>query len=311
MSDIQSSPNLASSAVSPFGAQKLQTLRDVWRYAITRFNEEKLVFGQGCLDAVDEAAYLILHTLHLPLDRLEPFLDARLLDSELNTLLHLIERRAKLKIPTAYLTRESWLQGYKFYVDERVLIPRSFIAELLKTQLSPWIEAPENVASVLDLCTGSGCLAIMAADAFPHAHVDAVDISPDALAVAERNVADYGLQDRITLHQSDLFNDLPRKRYDLIISNPPYVNAQSMRQLPAEFKHEPALALAGGSDGMDLVRTMLRGARAYLQRDGQMLVEIGHERAHCEAAFPDTQFTWVTTSVGDDMVFLLNQTQLN
>jgi ribosomal protein L3 glutamine methyltransferase len=311
MSDTLHAPHASHTPHAPLGANRLQTIRDVLRFAVTRFNEEKLVFGQGCADALDEAAYLILHTLHLPLDRLDPFLDARLLESELNTLLHLIERRAKLKVPAAYLTRESWLQGYKFYVDERTIIPRSFIAELLKEQLSPWVSDPEQVGSVLDLCTGSGCLAIMAADAFPNAHVDAVDISADALTVAERNVADYGLQNRITLHRSDLFNDLPKKRYDLIISNPPYVNSDSMSKLPAEFKHEPNLALAGGKDGMDIVRNILRGARAYLQREGQIIVEIGHERAYCEAAFPDTHFTWMTTSAGDDMVFLLRQEQLN
>ncbi|RCS59555.1 50S ribosomal protein L3 N(5)-glutamine methyltransferase [Parvibium lacunae] len=292
------------------GTEQLRTIRDFLRYAVSRFHAEKLVFGQGCADAVDEAAYLILHTLHLPLDRLEPFLDAQLIQHEREQLLQRIEQRAQLKIPVAYITHESWLQGYKFYVDERTLIPRSFIAELLKEQLSPWVDEPDQVRRVLDLCTGSGCLAIMAADAFPNTHVDAVDISADALTVATRNVADYGLQDRITLYQSDLFATLPAQRYDLIISNPPYVNADSMQALPAEFRHEPALALAGGVDGMDLVRRMLQQAPHYLTDEGQILVEIGHERSHCEAAFPQHAFTWVSTSAGDDMVFLLRKDQL-
>lgn len=289
---------------------QLKTIRDVLRYAVSRFNAEHLFFGHGTQDALDEAAYLILHTLHLPLDKLDPFLDANLLDAELNTLLHIIERRCKLRVPAPYITQESWLQGYRFYVDERVIIPRSFIAELLKEQFTPWIENPLDVKNVLDLCTGSGCLAIIAADMFPNAQVDAVDISSDALAVAKRNIADYKLEQRVHLHQSDLFSSLPEKRYDLIISNPPYVNDASMAVLPTEFTYEPQLALAGGKDGMNLVRTILRKARAYMQRQGLLVIEIGHERPFAEQVFPETNFTWLTTSVGDDAVFLLRQDQL-
>ena len=289
---------------------QLKTIRDLLRYAVSQFGAEKLFFGHGTQDALDEAAYLILHTLHLPLDKLEPFLDATLLESEINTVLHIIERRIKLRVPASYITHEAWLHGYRFYVDERVIIPRSFLAELLKEQFSPWIEDPLGVTSILDLCTGSGCLAIIAADMFPNAHVDAVDISHEALEVAKRNVADYDLQSRISLYKSDLFDGLPDKRYDLIISNPPYVNDASMKKLPQEYKHEPQLALAGGKDGMNLVRTMLRTARPYLNQDGLLVVEIGHERPFAEEVFPETAFTWLTTSGGDDAVFLLKQEHL-
>jgi len=288
----------------------LKTIRDVLRFAITHFNTEKLYFGHGSDNALDEAAYLILHTLHLPIDKLDPFMDAQLLESEINTLLHIIERRSRLRVPTPYITHEAWLQGYRFYIDERAIVPRSFIAELLKEQFTPWIKDPLQVKNVLDMCTGSGCLAVIAADMFPNAQVDAVDISADALEVARRNVADYGMKKRINLVQSDLFSALPEKRYDLIISNPPYVNDVSMGKLPPEYKHEPQIALAGGKDGMNLVRTLIRKARPYMERDAHLVVEIGHEKNFAEEVFPETQFTWLTTSGGDDSVFLLRQDQL-
>ena len=279
------------------------TVRDVLRYAVTCFNEAKLFFGHGTDNAFDEAAYLILHTLKLPLDKLEPFLDAKLLREE-------IERRVTELVPAAYITNEAWLGGYRFYVDQRTIVPRSFIAELIPEQFAPWVENPEAVTNILELCTGSGCLPIMLADAFPNARVDAVDISPDALAVARRNVDDYQLQDRITLIESDLYDGLPPKKYDLIITNPPYVNETSMARLPEEYQREPRLALAGGSDGMDLVRRIVAGARERLSDDGVLMVEIGNERAHAEAAFPGHELTWLSTSAGDDMVFLLTADQL-
>jgi len=286
------------------------TPRDLLRYAVTRFNQAKLFFGHGSRDAFDEAAYLILHTLHLPLDRLDPFLDARLLPAEVASVLQVIERRVTERVPAAYLTNEAWLGEYRFYIDERVIVPRSFIAELIPEQFAPWLPSPDMVTDILELCTGSGCLSVMLADAFPHAHIDAVDISPDALAVAHRNVDDYGLQDRIALHESDLYGRLPPKRYQLIVSNPPYVNADSMAKLPEEYRREPQIALAGGSDGMDLVRRIVEGARSRLTPDGVLVVEIGNERAHAEAAFPDLELTWLSTSAGDDMVFLLTADQL-
>lgn len=286
------------------------TLRDLLRHAVTRFNTEKLFFGHGSDNAFDETAYLLLHTLKLPLDRLDPFLDARLTGQEIATLLALIERRAQDRVPVAYLTNEALLGNYRFYVDERVIVPRSFIAELIPEQFQPWIDDPEAVTSVLELCTGSGCLAIMLADAFPNAQVDAVDLSTDALDVAKKNVADYELQDRITLHHSDLYEQLPKKKYDLIVTNPPYVNSASMAQLPAEYQAEPQMALAGGDDGMDLVRRIVAGAKDRLTPNGVLVVEIGNEFAYAEAAFADLELTWLSTSAGDEAVFLLTADQL-
>jgi len=286
------------------------TIRDLLRYAVTRFNTAKLFFGHGSSNAFDEAAYLILHTLQLPLDKLEPFYDARLLPEETAAVLKVIERRATDRVPAAYLTHEAWLGDYRFYVDERVIVPRSFIAELIPHHFSPWINDPESVENILELCTGSGCLPIMLADAFPNARVDAVDISPDALAVAQRNVDDYELQDRITLIESDLYAKVPKKKYDLIVTNPPYVNATSMGKLPPEYLREPQIALDGGTDGMDLVRKIVAGAAERLTPNGVLVVEIGNEREFAEAAFADLELTWVSTSAGDDMVFLLTADQL-
>jgi len=286
------------------------TVCDLLRYAVTRFNTANLFFGHGSSNAYDEAAYLILHTLKLPLDRLEPFLPARLLPEEIDTVLKMIERRAAERLPAAYLTNEAWLGGYRFYVDERVIVPRSFIAELIPDHFSPWIGDPEAVTDILELCTGSGCLPIMLADVFTNAHIDAVDLSADALAVAQRNVDDYALQDRIALIESDLYQQVPERRYDLIVTNPPYVNSASMEALPQEYRREPRMALAGGSDGMDLVRGIVAGAAARLKRNGVLIVEIGNEREHAEAAFPELELTWLTTSAGDDMVFLVTEEQL-
>ena len=292
-------------------AHPFSTPRDLFRYAITRFNTEQLFFGHGSSNALDEAAYLILHTLKLPLETLDPFLDARLLPEEVAVLLKVIERRATDRVPAAYITNEAWLGSYRFYVDERMIVPRSFIAELIPSYFSPWVNDPEAVTDILELCTGSGCLPIMLADAFPNAHVDSADISRDALDVARRNVADYELEDRITLIESDLYTNVPHKKYDLIVTNPPYVNSGSMGQLPQEYLHEPQIALAGGDDGMDLVRKIVAGAAARLTDNGVLIVEIGNERAFAEAAFPELELTWVTTSAGDDMVFLITAQQLN
>lgn len=289
---------------------EFSTVRDLLRHAVTRFNRAGLFFGHGSSDAFDEAAYLILHTLQLPLDKLEPFLDARLLPQEVTELLEVIARRAEHRTPAAYITREAWLGEYRFYVDERVLVPRSFIAELIPQHFAPWIDDPFAVTDVLELCTGSGCLSVLMADAFPRAQIDASDISTDALAVAIRNVADYALETRIRLIESDLYAAVGEKRYDLIVANPPYVNAESMAHLPAEYGHEPQLALAGGADGMDLVREIVAGAGSRLNAGGILIVEIGNEREHFEAAFPSLEMTWLTTSAGDDMVLLVTAEQL-
>ena len=286
------------------------TLRDLLRHAVTRFNTEGLFFGHGSDNAFDEAAYLLLHTLKLPLDKLDPFLDARLTPQEIEHLLNLIERRAKDHVPVAYLTHEALLGDYRFYVDERVIVPRSFIAELIPELFQPWVADPDAVTSVLELCTGSGCLAIMLADAFPNAQIDAIDLSADALEVAARNVADYELQQRITLLKSDLYDKVPKKKYDLIVTNPPYVNSASMAQLPAEYRHEPQMALAGGDDGMDLVRRIVFGAKERLTPNGVLVVEIGNEFDYAEAAFADLELTWLSTSAGDEAVFLLTADQL-
>lgn len=290
--------------------QELLTLRDLLRFAVSRFNEAGLFFGHGSDNAWDEAAYLLLHTLHLPLDRLEPFLDARLTSGERESALRILERRIIERVPAAYLTNEAWLGERRFYVDERVIVPRSFIAELLDEELAPWVEDPWAVGRVLDLCTGSGCLAILAAHAFPDARVDAVDISSDALAVAARNVADYGLEDRLRLVNADLFAGVAGERYDLIISNPPYVNAESVAALPEEYRREPEIALGSGHDGLDLTRRILAEAAGHLNPGGLLVVEIGHNRDDLEAAYPETPFTWLDTAAGDQYVFLLRREEL-
>lgn len=289
----------------------LITVRDHLRFAVSRFTAARLFFGHGSDNAWDEAVYLTLHTLSLPLDRLEPFLDARLLPDERKALLDIYRRRCEERLPAAYLTNEAWLGEHRFYVDDRVIVPRSFIAELLEEQLSPWVEDPWAIHSVLDLCTGSGCLAILTALAFPEAQVDAVDLSEDAIFVAERNVNEYELDDRINIIKSDAFTNLQDKRYDLIISNPPYVNAESVNRLPPEYLHEPEMALGSGEDGLDFTHIILREARQHLTDDGLLIVEIGHNRDELEAAYPNLPFTWLETSAGDQFVFMLQAADLD
>lgn len=291
-------------------SSELTTIRDHLRYAVSRFNGADLFFGHGSDNAWDEAVYLTLHTLHLPLDRLEPFLDARLLAHERETLLEVYRRRCEDRLPAAYLTREAWLGEHRFYVDERVIVPRSFIAELVEEQLVPWIDDPDAVESALDLCTGSGCLAILTALAFPNAQVAAVDLSEDALSVAERNVADYDLRERIELIRSDAFTKLQGRRFDLIISNPPYVNAESVAALPPEYLHEPEMALGSGDDGLDFTRIILREAKQHLTENGILVVEIGHNRDALEEAYPLLPFTWLDTAAGDQYVFMLRAEDL-
>jgi ribosomal protein L3 glutamine methyltransferase len=284
---------------------ELETLRDWLRWAVSRFSEAKLSFGHGTANAWDEAAYLVLHALSLPLDRLEPFLDAKLTQLERARLGELLTRRIESRVPAAYLTREAWLGDFRFYVDERVIIPRSFIAEMLPDGLAPWIPDPSAIREALDLCTGSGCLAILLAHAYPNADVDAVDLSSDALAVAQRNVADYGLHGRINLIRSDLFANLVEKSYDLMISNPPYVTDRAMVALPAEYRHEPEMALAGGEDGLEAVRGIVKDAPRFLNPGGLLVVEVGRGRPAVEAAFPRMPFTWVETASSEDAVFAI------
>jgi len=286
---------------------ELLPVRDCLRRAVTRFTEAKLAFGHGTTNAWDEAAYLVLHALSLPLDRLDPFLDARLTQGERARVGELLTRRIDGHVPAAYLTREAWLGDFRFYVDERVIIPRSFIAELLPDGLAPWVPDADAVRGALDLCTGSGCLAILLAHAYPNADVDAIDLSSDALAVAQRNVADYGLDGRVNLIRSDLYANLVEKSYDLVISNPPYVTDRAMEALPTEYRHEPAMALAGGEDGLDAVRTIVKDVPRFLNPGGLLVVEVGHGRAAVEAAFPRMPLVWLSTAGHDEGVFAVTR----
>lgn len=291
-------------------SKELLTIRDWLRFTVSRFEASDIFFGHGTANAYDEAVWLVMRALHLPLDTVENFLDARLIEAERKHLAHLVERRITERVPTAYLLREAWLRGYKFYVDERVIVPRSFIAELLDDGLSPWIEYPEMVESAADLCTGSGCLGILLADAFPNAEIDVVDISPDAIAVCNINIANYALQDRVHAVQSDMFAALQGRSYDLIISNPPYVDADSMATLPAEYRSEPQLALGSGEAGLDHTHTLLREAPKHLNDGGLLVVEIGHNRDALLDAYPQLPFTWLEVEAGNEFVFLLTKEQL-
>ncbi len=285
-------------------------MRDLLRWSVSQFNRCELAFGHGSDNAWDEAAYLLLHTLHLPLDTLDPYLDAIVLESERTAYLALIARRCNERVPAAYLTGEAWLQGHRFRVTPDTIVPRSPIAELLAEQLQPWIADPDAIYSALDLCTGSGCLAILTALAFPQAQVDAVDLSDAALEVAQSNIDAFGLNDRMSLFKSDLLDQVPQTAYDLIICNPPYVNEQSMQNLPQEYRHEPQLALAGGDDGMDLVRRILEAAPNYLSPEGVLVLEIGNEYDNFVAAFPELEPIWLSTETAEDQILLLSREQL-
>lgn len=288
----------------------LNTLRDLIRWACTRLNAAGVVFGHGTDNAQDEATWLALWALHLPLDRPEPFLDAALLPTERAAIARLIERRCDERVPAAYLTGEAWLRGMRFLADPRALVPRSLLVEMLEEGLESWL--PETpVQAVLDLCTGSGSIAIAAALHFEHARVDACDLSGAALALAADNRALYHLQDRLALLQGDLYEPLDERRYDLILSNPPYVNAVSMANLPAEFRREPVDALAGGADGMELVERIVRGAPPHLNPQGLLVIEIGHEADHFEAAFARLEFAYVPVSAGERMIVAITREALS
>jgi ribosomal protein L3 glutamine methyltransferase len=296
-------------------AQDLKTVRDFLRYATSRFTAARLSYGHGTTNAFDEAAFMVLEGLHLPIDRLEPFLDARLTNSERTRLLQLIEARVQTRKPASYLLQRAYIGGMPFHVDERVIVPRSFIGELLHSGAvaggdDSLIAAEEDVGMVLDLCTGSGCLAVLAALAFPAAKIDAVDLSGDALDVARINVTDYALQDRIELLQGDLFAPLAGRRYDLILSNPPYVDAAAMAALPSEYRHEPPMALDGGADGLDIVRRIIEQAPAHLHPGGGLLCEIGRGRENLTDAFPNLDFHWLDTEQSQGEVFWLSAVAL-
>jgi ribosomal protein L3 glutamine methyltransferase len=284
---------------------ELHSVRDWLRFGVSRFNEAKLIFGHGSATAQDEAAFLILKTLHLAIDQLEPWLDARLTKAERSAIAAIIEKRVITRKPAAYLTREACIGGCSFYVDERVIVPRSYIGELLAGGLVGVIADPARVRRVLDLCTGSGCLAIIAALEFLNATIDASDFSGDALAVAAHNVADYQLHDRITLVQSDLFAAFGGRRYDLIIANPPYVSSGALAAFPPEYKAEPTIAHDGGQDGLDFVRRILAAAPAHLKSDGHLVVEIGTAHAQLEREYPHLPFLWLDTQESANEVFAL------
>lgn len=297
-------------------AEILLTPRDYLRWAVSRFAEAGLFFGHGATSGLDEAAFLILEGLRLPIDKLEPFLDARLLPDERARLAQLIEARVTTRKPAAYLVNRAYVGEAPFYVDERVIVPRSYIGELLRGELFSGAGAsltgdPEAVTRVLDLCTGSGCLAVLAALAFPNARVDAVDLSDDALAVARRNIGDYGLDQRIRLFCGDLFAPLGVERYDLILTNPPYVGDTVMADLPPEFSAEPRMALAGGGDGLDIVRRILADAPARLAPGGGILCEIGEDRDILDAEFPQLPFLWLDTAESAGEVFWLAADAMN
>lgn len=291
------------------------TVRDLFRYAVSRFNAAELAYGHGATNALDEAAFIVLEGLKLPIDTLDPFLDARLTHAERARLLALIDARVSTRKPAPYLLNRAYIQGVPFYVDERVIVPRSFIGELLFHGLvgpGALIDEPSAVESALDLCAGGGSLAILAARVFPHAAIDAVDVSADALAVARRNVEEHGLAERVTLHEGDLFAPLGAARYDLILANPPYVDAESLAAFPPEYSAEPALAHAGGRDGLDIVRRILAEAGAHLTQEGALVCEVGRARAQLEAAYPDLPFLWLDTeeSEAEGEVFALRTRDL-
>ncbi|HMJ31393.1 MAG TPA: 50S ribosomal protein L3 N(5)-glutamine methyltransferase, partial [Xanthobacteraceae bacterium] len=301
----------ASSKFPKVASGELTTLLDFVRYAVSRFVEAKLVFAHGTTDPVAEAAFLVCEILHLHPDQFETFATTRVTAREAKAILDVLARRVSTRKPAAYLVNKIYMRGLPFYVDERVIVPRSFIGELLDSHFGgqggedagALMSDPASVENVLDLCTGSGCLAVLASRRFPNARIDAVDISKDALDVAARNIADYGLEDRVTLHRGDLFEPLGQRRYDLIISNPPYVDARGMAELPRECRAEPKLAFDGGADGLDVIRRILNEARQHLTPQGGLLCEIGRGRNWLEAAFPQLPLLWLDTEDSEGEVF--------
>lgn len=288
----------------------LRTVRDLIRFAVTQFSASQAYFGHGYPGPVEEASYLVLHALGLPHEERALWLDAQLLPAEREAALTLVRRRIEERLPAAYLTHEAWLGPFRFYVDERVIVPRSFIADALNEELEPWIDDFETLDRVADICTGGGSLAILLALKCPLADVDAVDLSADALAVATKNVADYGLEAQVHLHQGDLFEGLLPGAYDLIVSNPPYVDAAAMAALPEEYLKEPRMALESGADGLDHVRRLLADAPKFLKAAGLLVVEVGHQRDVLEDAFPHLPLVWLDLPAGDRYVFVLRREDL-
>lgn len=295
--------------------KELSTVRDFIRYAVSRFNRADLYFGHGTFTPFDEAVFLVLEGLRLPIEQLEPYYDAKLLPDEKKHLANLIDKRVSSRKPVAYVLGKAYLQGVPFYVDERVIVPRSYIADLLFTSVTgdesvPLIDDPSSILRVLDLCTGSGCLAILAAKLFENAVIDAVDLSKDALEVAKINVKQHGLEERIALHRGDLFEPLKGKKYDFIITNPPYVDAELMEGMPKEYLHEPRMALAAGKDGLDIVRRILDEAPRHLTPDGRLICEIGYGRELLEEEYDNLPFLWLDTENSEGEVFWLTRDQM-
>lgn len=288
---------------------ELHTICDMVRWAMSEMERFEVSLGHGTADYWEEATFLVLRTLKLPFDRLETFWNARLTPDEVWEVMKNIASRVHDKVPAPYLVHEAWLTEQPFYVDERVLIPRSYIAELLEEKLEPWVEA-DKVGTVLDMCTGSGCLAILAQEAFPHAQVTGADISAEALEVAKINRSRYGMDETLELIQSDIFSQLGKRRFDLIISNPPYVTQEAMDMLPGEYRHEPALALEAGEDGMDFMRRFMPALKDHLTKDGLAVVEIGDGREAFEAIWPDLPVTWLATEEEEDMIFAVHARDL-
>jgi len=295
---------------SPEILTTLSTLRDYIRWAASRFTQAKVSFGHGTVTALDEAAALVLHTLFQPYNLAEAYLDSVLTMNERQAVINIIDRRINERIPAAYLTNEAIFAGLSFYVDHRVLVPRSPIAELIEQRFSPWIDE-DQVGRILDLCTGSGCIAVACAYAFPDALVDAVDLSVDALAVAEINIGNHQVSDSVTLYQSDLFNELPAALYDVIVSNPPYVCHEEWEQLPEEFRAEPDMGFKGGHTGLDIVLRILVDADDYLAEQGILIVEVGSSAETLQNSFPDVPFYWLDFERGGDGVFLLTAEQVH
>jgi len=289
---------------------ELHSIRDFIRYGITSFNRAGIYFGHGTDNALDEAANLVLHALKLPHDLPGHYMESRLTSEEKRAVLELFRRRIEERIPAAYLTGEAWFANMQFHVDSRVLVPRSPIAELIEQHFAPWLES-DNVHRILDMCTGSGCIGMACAQYFPDAMVDCVDISADALEVAQQNLQRHAhLQDQVRLVQSDLFAALDGERYDLIVSNPPYVDSMDLAAMPVEFEHEPALGLGSGEDGLDATRVILREAAEHLTEHGVLVVEVGASAANLEQAFPEVPFMWLELARGGDGVFLFTRDQL-
>ncbi|MCG7571350.1 MULTISPECIES: 50S ribosomal protein L3 N(5)-glutamine methyltransferase [Pseudoalteromonas] len=306
MSDI-----LLTDAQREDAEHTLETINDWLRWATSQFSGHGLFFGHGTDNAWDEAVALVLPALHLPMDAPNTLLSSRLTTAEKLHLSVLIAKRINERTPVAYLTNQAYFAGMPFYVDERVLVPRSPFAELISQRFSPWVQEPENVMRILDMCTGSGCIAIALAQAFENALVDAVDISPDALAVADINIQDYQLQDRVLPILSDVFSGVGQEKYDLIIANPPYVDAEDMGDLPQEFHHEPELGLASGEDGLDVTRQLLANAAQHLTDNGLLFVEVGNSMVHMEALYPEVPFTWLEFEQGGLGVFMISKADLD